>query len=95
EQFSGNGKASSNLGEIIRASLGNRIEYLWVDLNEHIWGNFNEAEQEVEYEDRLTPENKDLLDFAATQTILNNGTVFALKRDEMPVRKSAFAVFRF
>ncbi len=95
EQFSGNGKASSNIEEIIRASLANRVEYLWVDLNEHIWGRFNEAEQEVEYEERLTPENKDLLDFAATQTILNNGTVYALKRDEMPVRKSALAVFRF
>jgi hypothetical protein len=95
EQFSGNGKASSNIEDIIKASLGNRVEYLWVDINEHIWGKFNEADQEVEYEERLTPENKDLLDFAATQTLLNNGTVYALKRDEMPVRKPAFAVFRF
>lgn len=95
EQFSGNGKASSNIEEIIKASLGNRIEYLWVDINEHVWGKFNEIDQEIEYEGKLTPENKDLLDFATAQTILNNGTVYALKRNEMPVRKPAFAVFRF
>jgi len=95
KQFSGNGKASSNIEEIIKASFGNRIEYLWVDLNEHIWGKFNDAEQEVEFEEEPTPENKDLLDFAATQTLLNNGTVFALKKDEMPVKKPALSVFRF
>lgn len=95
EQFSGNGKATSNLEEIIKESIGNRIEYLWVNLDEHVWGKFNLDEFKVELEEEQTAENKDLLDFAATQTLLNSGTVFALKKDEMPVKKPALAVFRF
>jgi hypothetical protein len=95
EQFSGNDKASSNIEDIIKASLGNRVEYLWVNLDEQKWGIFNDAEQSIRLEEKSTPENKDLLDFAAAQTLLNNGTVYALKRDQMPVRKSALAVFRY
>ncbi|HSP87345.1 MAG TPA: hypothetical protein VLN45_04380 [Ignavibacteriaceae bacterium] len=95
EQFSGNGKATSSIEDIIKASLNNKIEYLWVDINEPIWGKFIEHENEVEYDGKLTDRNKDLLDFAAAKTILNNGTVYALKRNEMPVQKPALAVFRF
>jgi hypothetical protein len=95
EQFSGNGKASSNIEEILKASLANRVEYLWVDLDEHHWGTYNEADQRVELENESTQFNKDLLDFAATQTILNNGTVYALRKVDMPIKKPALAVFRF
>lgn len=95
EQYSGSDKASSNIEEIVKASLANRIEYLWVNLDDHQWGIFNEAEQKIEIEEKPTPENKDLLDFAATQTLLNNGTIYALRKNNMPVKKPALAVFRF
>jgi len=95
EQFSGNGKATSNIEEIVQASLTNRIEYLWVNIDERQWGSFNEAEQRINLDEQSTHENKDLLDFAAAQTIMNNGTVYALRRNEMPVKKSALAVFRY
>ncbi|RPI73109.1 MAG: hypothetical protein EHM47_06770 [Ignavibacteriales bacterium] len=95
EQFSGNGKATSNIEEIVQASLGNRIEYLWVNLDEHQWGTFNSAEQKIELDNESNQDNKDLLDFAAAQTLINNGTVYALKRNDMPVKKPALAVFRF
>ncbi len=95
EQFSGNEKASSNIEDIIKASLSNKIEYLWVNLDEQQWGVFNDAEQRIEFDEKSNPENKDLLDFAAAQTLLNNGTVYALKGNDMPVRKPALAVFRY
>jgi hypothetical protein len=37
----------------------------------------------------------DLLDFAAAQTLLNSGTVYALQAEEMPSDSTIAALFRY
>lgn len=95
EQLSGASKASSNIEEIVRAAHNKRIEYLWVNLDEKQWGNFDEQNQTIELHDEPSISNKELLDLASGKTLINNGTVYALPPDKMPVPKSAIAIFRY
>lgn len=95
EQLSGNGKASSDIEEIVKAAYNKKIEYIWVNLDEKIWGIFDEENQSVKFEDEPSISNKELLDDAAGKTLINNGTVYALRADKMPVPKPAIAVFRY
>ncbi len=93
EQFSGFDRASSNLEEIIKAAFANRIDTLFVNVNEHEWGSFNPDQNEVHLENESKKE--DLLDVAAKLTLENNGTIYAVDKDSMPCNKSAAAVFRY
>jgi hypothetical protein len=95
EQLSGNSKASSNIEEIVKAAHNKRIEYLWVNLDRKQWGIFDEEKQTIEFNDEPLIKNKELLDVAAGKTLINNGTVYALHEDKMPIPKAAIAVFRF
>jgi hypothetical protein len=95
EQLSGNSKTSSDIKEIIKAAHNKKIEYLWVNLDEKIWGNFDESNQKVELHNEPSVKNKELLDLAAGKTLISNGTVYALPGDKMPVPTPAIAVFRY
>ena len=77
-------RAVKDVTEIIKAAPFGRIEVLFVDKNARRWGTFDETRVEVMFENQPRPENQDLLDFAATQTVLNGGTVIALDPEDLP-----------
>jgi hypothetical protein len=41
------------------------------------------------------PSDEDLLDFAAAQTLLNSGTVYAIEPEKVPDETLLAAVFRY
>jgi hypothetical protein len=97
EQFSnsGNGKASSDLKKIIPAAKSGQVDTLFVATNIQRWGRYDTETNSIELHDEPEPYDDDLLDFAAVQTLLNKGTVYALKAEELPDESSIAAVYRY
>lgn len=71
------------------------METLFVPLGIQIWGRYDEINNQVLVEDQPGSENEDLLDFAAAETILNSGQVFAVPRAQMPGEGDVAAILRY
>jgi hypothetical protein len=70
---------SDDLDTILPAALHGRIESLFVAVGAQQWGEFDpESARVIQHED-YRPGDEDLLDRAAILTLLNNGTVFAVR----------------
>ncbi len=95
EQFSGNGRASSNIQEILKAAFSKRVDSLFVNKDAQLWGTYNRDEDTVVVDGIPNDSNEELLDLAAVHTFVNNGSVFVLGKDKMPCDKPAAAVFRY
>ncbi len=80
----GTDKTSSDVEEVVRASFQGRVEVLFVSLGAQRWGNFNPANDEVRLLEAGAAGAIDLSDFAAAQTLLNGGAVYA-----SPARRDA------
>jgi hypothetical protein len=90
-----NGLASDSLPEILKAAAGGRVETLFVDQKEHIWGKHEPGSGAIFLEDDRKPDNNDLLDVAAINTIRKGGTVYAIDGDNLPDKAPLAAVFRY
>lgn len=88
-------QASDELEEIVPAVVQGRVDALLVSIADHRWGAYDEASHSVEVHDEPQPSDEDLLDFAAVQTLVNGGTVYALEPAEMPAESPIAAVYRF
>jgi release factor family 7 len=97
EQLNGqqNGLAVSELKPALRAAKFGQVETMFVPLNEQKWGRYDFEKDQVFLEDHPRPENEDLLDLAAGETILNAGQVFAVPRQELPGSGDLAAILRF
>jgi len=80
----GTGRASNALEEIVRSAGAGRAEVLFVPRGVQQWGTFDAESQRVVLEDGPRNGNRDLLDFAAVQTILNGGRVYVVDPAELP-----------
>lgn len=94
-ELTGTGKTSDRLMEIVPASFHGRVSDLFVPLGVQQWGNYNPENDQVELSDRPETGSEDLVDLAAAETILNNGNVYAVEREQMPSNGIAAAVFRW
>ena len=93
-QLAGTGKTSTDIRQVVPAAIAGQVELLFVDRSAHVWGVVDPAANQVQVRDEPQLGDDDLLDFAALQTLLNRGTVFAVPRDESPASPLA-AVFRY
>jgi hypothetical protein len=96
-QLSGRGShlASDDLERILPAALHGQVESLFVAVGAQQWGEFDPADTRVMQHEAYRPGDEDLLDRVAILTLLNNGRVFAVRKDQMPGRNLAAAVFRY
>lgn len=90
-----NGLASSDLEPVVRASAGGRVETLIVPLGVQRWGRYDPETDAVRLDPESTPWNEDLLNFAAVQTLLNSGNVYAVPRDQIPHEAEIAAIYRY
>ncbi len=88
-------RGSRELRAIVSAARFGRVDTLLVAEGAEIWGRHDPGSDGIEIERESTPQNEDLLDYAAVQTLLQGGTVQVLPRDEMPDRNLACAIFRY
>jgi len=94
-QFAGSGLASNNIKEIVPASYHGRVDLLFVAIGVQRWGTFDPISNEVRFQHRKEPGNEDLLDFAAIQTILKGGIVYAVALDVVPDEAPLAALLRY
>ena len=79
----------------LKAAKFGQVETLFVQLCVQIWGRYDEAANRVILDSGASPENEDLLDFAASETILNSGQVFAVPREQLPGGGDLAAILRY
>ncbi|MCX5850783.1 MAG: hypothetical protein NT072_01810 [Deltaproteobacteria bacterium] len=94
-QKAGTGLASHDIREIIPASRHGRIGTLLIADGVHQWGAYDESTDKIYVSDELKPGCEDLLDRAAIQTILANGTVYGMRPEEIPEKAPLAAIFRY
>jgi peptide subunit release factor 1 (eRF1) len=97
EQLDGqkNGLATSDLPTAVKAAKFGQVETLFVPLGIQRWGRYDGHNNLVILESGPNPENEDLLDLAAAETILNSGQVFAVPREQLPGKGDLAAILRY
>lgn len=89
------GLASSDLEPVVRAAVGGRVETLIVPLGVQRWGRYDPESDSVRLDPEPTPWNDDLLNYAAVQTLLNSGNVYAVPQDQLPDQAEIAAIYRY
>jgi hypothetical protein len=94
-QVVGTARASHNLSQVAPAAYHGRVEVLFVPLGVQRWGTFAPEVNAIHEYDDPQPGSEDMLDFAASHTLLHGGTVYAVDPQHMPNGSSIAAVFRY
>lgn len=96
-QLTSNGQrlASADIHEIAPGAVYGRIDTLFVEINAHIWGSYDQDANKIEIHETQETGDQDLLNLAAVQTFLQGGTVHALRTETMPVESGVAAIFRY
>lgn len=88
-------RASADVTEIVSAAHFGRIDTLFTPVGQQQWGRFDAQSGQVQLCQTAEPNAVDLLDSAAVHTLLNGGTVYAVKPNEVPDDAVLTAVFRY
>lgn len=95
QELLGAGQASADLKQIVPAAYHGQVDTLFVAAEVQYWGKFEPETNSIEIEDNPTPENVDLLDFAAVNTFLQGGMVYLMAKEQIPNTESVAAIFRY
>jgi release factor family 7 len=97
EQLSGQQSdlATNDLKTAVKAATFGQMETLFVPLNRQRWGRYDPDKNRVILENEPGPDNEDLLDYAAAQTLLNSGQVFAVPPEQIPRDGEIAAILRY
>ncbi len=93
--YAATGRASNDVRKIIPAAYDGRIESLFVASDQEQWGIFDPATHTIHVHQEARFRDEDLLDLAATQTLLHGGSVYAVEREHVPGTALVAAVFRY
>ena len=94
-EYVATGRALHSLRNIIPAAYDGRIESLFLQADQEQWGTFNPATRVLHVHVPARFNDDDLLDVAATQTLLHSGSVYMVERADMPDEGSLAAVLRY
>src|SRR5215212_7103642 len=97
EQLSGQQSdlAIHDLTAAVKAAVFGQVETLFVRLGAQKWGRYDAENNKVMVTGEPGPGNDDLFDFAAAQTLLNSGQVFAVPPEQMPAGEEIAAILRY
>ena len=73
------GRGSSDLAEVLGAAHDGRVDTLLLRPGAHAWGSFDPEARTLTQDDADDVDNDDLLDLAASHTLLNGGAVVYLE----------------
>jgi hypothetical protein len=94
-QLAGTGKTSQDPREIVPAAYHGRVEFLFVAVGRQQWGDYDPGANQVHLHPEPQAGSFDILDLAATQTLLHGGAVYAVEPGEIPEEAQLAAVFRY
>jgi hypothetical protein len=87
--------ATNDLRAIVKAATFGQVETLFVPLGSQKWGRYDAEKNKVLLAKESGPEHEDLFDYAASQTLLNSGQIFAVPPEQMPGKGEIAAVLRY
>ena len=93
-ELAATGRATPSLRKIVPAAFDGRIESLFLHADQEQWGSFNLATRTLHVHQPARFNDDDLLDVAATQTLLHGGAVYVVERADMPDEGPLAAVLR-
>ena len=89
-------KTSYHLSEILPAAVKGKIDTLFVQQKEDVFGTYNNTKGCLILDSRKEIRNISLLNMAAISTFLQGGNVYFLEKEEMPVKNTPVnAMLRF
>jgi hypothetical protein len=94
-ELGGTDKTSHDLEKIVPAAHHGRVEFLFVAVGRQEWGVYDVQQDDLQRFPEARPGAEDLLDAAATQTLLKGGAVFSVEPEAVPDGPPAAAVFRY
>lgn len=90
------GRTSTAVSEIIPAIFEGKVDTLFLQNREDIWGNYNENMASVDVQDQPNSGNMSLMNLAAIKVIEQGGKVYLIENEFMPEQNSKMnAVFRY
>ena len=92
---SGSARASRTMKDIVECAYDGRVAHLLIAENARYMGHFDERTRVSHSHQRPLPDDEDLLNAAAIQTILHGGQVFVLPASKVPDGAPAVAVLRY
>jgi hypothetical protein len=93
--YAGTRRTSHTIREIVPAANAGRVESLFIAIDQEEWGVFDPARNLLHVHKEARFGDDDLLDIAATQTLLHRGAVYAVEQTGMPENTLVAAVFRY
>lgn len=94
-ELAGGMQASKDQEQIVPAVHDGRVDILFVAVDVQEWGFYDSETRTVHFHTEPEPTDEDLLDFTANHTFLNEGTVYALKLEEIQNKVPMAALFRY
>ncbi|MGE0686195.1 MAG: hypothetical protein AB7P33_05605 [Dehalococcoidia bacterium] len=91
----GTGLASADLEQIVMAASEGRIDTLWVSREDDVWGEVADDGAVRAVHEEKQPGDRDLIDLAATRTLVASGRVFAVEPHRVPSGTAMAAILRY
>ncbi|MBL6448069.1 hypothetical protein JMN32_17255 [Fulvivirga sp. 29W222] len=93
KQYEDTVRTSSNIKDIVRASLDGKIDTLFVEKDVNIWGVYDPDKTSVKIETEKLTHNVSLNNLAAVQVFLQGGNVYLMDKDEL--QSTTCALYRY
>jgi hypothetical protein len=93
--YKGAVRASNDIGTIIPAAFCGRVACLFMTKDQEQWGTFNLRTGALHVHQKPRFGDDDLLDIAASQTLLHDGQVYVVEQVDMPDDGPLAAVLRY
>ena len=90
-----NGETSTEIEKIVSAAYYQQIHTLFAAEKVHLWGKFKPDENLVLIEEEPSTNNEDLINLAATHTLINGGQVLVVPQEKMPNMAKLAAILRY
>ncbi|NJW55062.1 hypothetical protein HC175_19300 [Salinimicrobium sp. CDJ15-91] len=92
----GPSRTSTSISEIIPAIFEGKVDTLFLQNREDVWGNYNENMASVDVHDQRRNGSISLMNLAAVKVIEQNGKAYLVEDEFMPDKNSKInAVFRY
>lgn len=89
-------RTSASVSDILPAIYEGKVDTLFLQNREDLWGNYNENMSSVQVDDQESSANLSLMNLAAKKVIEQGGQVFLMEREFMPNKESKMnAVYRY
>jgi hypothetical protein len=86
---------SSIASDVIPAAFYRKVWHLFVEKDQHIWGTFDEMNNELKIHETQQEGDECLIDKAILKTVLNGGEVHVLEKERMPADSKIAALMRY